>query len=484
MEQLEQLSKLRDLKILEIKQFRSEKRHHTVFDHKLEKVLYFIMREGIVTTIRKIFAYQISKFDYLTFLKVEIQGHNYLNISMQKQTNPEVFVIRNEFIPYFDIDFRRIEKDVDSYMQCFNQFSGNIEYNKIGITHNKKKTVPVSCTDYNKNYKNGLFIYGLGGYVQMYVIHHFKKTRKIACIDFDYDIANLFRKKYGFKEYYTIPKYADAALKRVKIPFVIIASYHSTHTDIAWNVYHANPDAYIFIEKPPCVTLEDLCKLIELFKKGAKLEFGFNRRFIDYSRYVRKKTIGQKLIIICSIKENTINCNHWYLWGNQGTRITGNAIHWFDLANYWIDSNPVELNLLSSSDDLESSLISVLYENGSTVNITISDKGNSLRGVQEKIEIRFSNETIFIYDFVSLLHTKQNGFTIKKTKIIRQKGHNAMYRHFKKIIKGNDISKYTVIDLIRTSVLTFYASEMLRTGERNKIIIDEVNKYVSIAKEK
>jgi len=242
-------------------------------------------------------------------------------------------------------------------------------------------------------------------------------------------------------------------------------------------IFHSNPATHIIIEKPPTVTLEDLGKLIDLYNQGAKLEMGFNRRFIGFSQYVKEVMKGRPAIISCSIKEVNISENHWYFWDNQGTRITGNVVHWFDLANYWLESIPVSINVISHPSDLESSAISVLYKDGSVVNITASDKGNSLRGVQEKIEIRFGNETVFIDDFNSLTHFQSNGMRRKKRTLRRKKGHSAMYRKFKRIVKGTATSDYTVHDLINTSVVTFHASKLLREGKRSLDIEEHIDKF-------
>jgi len=479
MNHLEQLNKLTGIEQIEAKQLLSEKRNRPDFDHKLIKILYFLFREGFLMTLRKAFAHKLPQRNYLTFLKVKIANSYYLNISTQFQSNQEDFVIKNEFIPFFEIDYAKIESQVDNYLNHFNQFTDELHYEMIGCKSKERITLDRKDTLFPDKYTNGLFVYGLGGYVQMFIMHHLKRIRKIACIDYNGELAKQFEKKYNFKTHYLLPHHSFHALKQVQNPYVIIATHHSSHASIACEVYESNPNAIIFIEKPPAVTPDDLQKLITLFNKGAKLEFGFNRRFIDYSKYVKKQVNGKVVVISCSVKEVLINPNHWYFWKNQGTRITGNVVHWFDLGNYWINSKPIEINILADPNDSESSAISVLYENGSLLNITASDKGNSLRGVQEKIEIRFDNETIFINDFTSLTHIKKNGLKKRKFKLIRSKGHNTMYSNFKHFIKNKKTSEYSVVDLIYTSVVTYYASEMLKQGSRNKSIRDEINVYLN-----
>ena len=480
MNDLVALKELTDIKITEIKQFENTDRDRPDFSNKYLKIIYFLFNEGFRSTFRKLRAHKQPQQRYLTYLTIEQNKEKYLNISLQTQKNPSDFVLSNKFYTYSTIDYDIISHNLEYYIEKFNQYIDQNHYEILNIDTSHPISLNVSRPRFEEEYNNGLFIYGLGGYIKMFVIQHFrKKIKKIACIDYKADIANNFKKTYGFKYSFLVPASSFPLLTKVKYPIAIIATYHSSHASLAFDIFSVNPNAKIFIEKPPTVTLDDLERLLELYKKGANLEIGFNRRFIGYSRYVKDKVKNKTLIITCSIKEVLISKNHWYLWKNQGTRITGNAIHWFDLANYWIQSIPTEINLISNPDDKETVAISVLYKNGSILNLTASDIGNSMRGVQEKIEIRFDNETIFINDFVSLSHIKNNGLIKRKRKFRRDKGHKKMYRNFLKIIEGKKQSDYTVSDLINTSVITYYSSKMLLEGIRNLSIEDEIVKFAN-----
>lgn len=484
MTNLVQLKNLIGINILDIKQFENMDRDRPDFSNRYLKVLYFFRFEGIGSTMRKYLAHKNTQRRYLTFLIIDFQSCKYVNISTQYQTDRNKFVIKNQFYKYLDIDFANVENRQEYYLNGFNQFAGSNAYELFNL----ESSSYISLDELHQNlpqtkYNDGLLIYGLGGYVKMFIIHHFKKIAKVACIDYKAETAEDFKSKYGFQYSFITPESSYSLLSNIKQPIAIIATYHSDHASIAYQIFNSNPNAFIFIEKPPIVSLEDLDKLIELYNRGANIEIGFNRRFIKYSKYVRQMVRNKIVIVTCSIKEVIISPNHWYLWKNQGTRITGNAVHWFDLANFWIGSIPIEINLISNPNDQETSTISVLYKNGSLLNITVSDKGNSLRGVQEKIEIRYDDDTIFIDDFISLTHIKENGVKIKSLNFFRDKGHNAMYKNFIKIVANHKSSDYSVIDLIHTSVVTFYASSMLQNNIRNLRIEDEVKKYMSRVKD-
>ncbi|MGC3947775.1 MAG: hypothetical protein QM762_25265 [Chryseolinea sp.] len=476
-----QLRNLKGFKILDVRQFENKDHDRPEFTNTFLKILYFFRYEGILTTLRKYFAHKSRQHRFLTFLVIDFESVRYVNISTQFQTDPDKFVIANQFYRYSDINFDDVAGRVDYYLPQFNQFSGDNNLQLFNIDHSGSITLnEIQQQYFEVKFNNGMFMYGLGGYVRMYIMHHFTKLPKIACIDYKANVSEEFQRKYDFKYGFITADDSMPLLKNVTQPVAIIASYHADHASLAHKIYNQNNNTFIFIEKPPTVTLEDLVKLIELYNKGAKIEIGFNRRFINYSKYVQQIVRGRVVIITCTVKEVNINPSHWYFWKNQGTRITGNCVHWFDLANFWTGSVPVEINLISNPNDPDSGAISVLYKNGSMLNITVSDKGNSLRGVQEQIEIRYDDETIFIDDFISLSHVKRNGRKIRKSNFFRDKGHDSMYSNFRKIISNKEQSAYTVTDLINTSVLTYYASFMQQQRIRNLRIEDEINRYMAL----
>jgi predicted dehydrogenase len=479
MSNLVQFKDLHGVKILDIKQYENNERDRPAFDNKYLKIYYFVLNEGLFSTLRKYLAHKIKQQRFLTFLIVEINQSRYINISIQYQENPQEFVVTNEFYQIEQFNVGDIESKLDYYFSNFNQFSNDENYALFNVDVSRSTKLPVLEQKFDAVNGKGLFIYGLGGYVRMFIIHHFKTINKVACIDYKSPITSDFKKKYGFQHSFLTPRSSFSLLQKTEKPIAIIATYHSDHSSLAYEIFKANPNTTIFIEKPPTVTLEDLDKLLELFNNGAKIEIGFNRRFIGFSKYVKERVQNKRLIVSCSIKEVVINDNHWYLWKNQGTRITGNVVHWFDLANWWIQSKPLELNVIADPSDPESSAISVLYENGSILNITASDKGNSVRGVQEKIEVRFENETIFIDDFTSLTHLKKNGMRVTKKKLIRDKGHNTMYNNFLKIIEDKEVTKYSSTDLINTAIVTYYASEMVVNNVRTMNIGTMIDKFRS-----
>lgn len=431
---------------------------------KLRKLIFFSQREGLVRTLKKILSkgdtFQLKKFQ--TIITVELNGKLLVNFSIQTSENSEHFVVRNEF---FETD-KSVTFQNSSKEQNFNQFIEILSENSVKLPVSEYANQEVSYAE------KAVFLYGLGDYARVYIAPNIKAENKAYCVDYNHTLATHYKENYKYGQFGLVAEESYSALENTKKPLAIIATYHSDHTRIAKEIFERNPSTFIFIEKPPCVTLQDIKTLTSLYDKGANLEIGYNRRFIPLNQKIRDAFYEQQKVITISVKEILINETHWYFWPNQGTRITGNLTHWLDLAVFWINGKPVEINMMASPSKDETMAVSVLFSEGSLVNITVSDKGNSLRGVQENIEVRTKTETVNIQDYTRYSWTSNNGHKKTVNKSIRNKGHDAMYKHLVKAYHNKAEVKYTKEDLVKSATLTYYVSEMFTKGIRNKILED------------
>ena len=452
-----------------------EKKDRPETEYKLRKVWFFLFAEGFKRTLAKISSKRNSLLTvtkYRTIIKVRYNHKLYLNYSIQTSKDLKDFVVRNEF---FEIDENAVHSFETANLN-FNQFVPNestdgFKIKPIAISEKKKNSASIISATYDK----GVFLYGLGDYSRVYIAPNLKKLRKIYCIDYVSKYADFYKTSYNYDFSGLVPQQSYNEIGLVKKPLVIIATYHSDHTRIASDIFNINPNTVFFIEKPPCVTLDDISKLVELYRKGAHIEIGYNRRYIPINQEIKKRLKGQRAVINISIKEILINDNHWYFWENQGTRVTGNLTHWIDICNFWLEGEiPIELNMLKSSSKDETFTVSILYSNGSLANITVSDKGNSLRGVQEKIEIRTELETFHIDDYQKIYFINKNGRRHTRNRIKRIKGHDEMYKHVVNLYHEKADFSYSVQDLIKTSLTTYHLSEMFKKDIRNFKIKDTI----------
>ncbi|WP_422107355.1 Gfo/Idh/MocA family protein [Winogradskyella sp.] len=437
------------------------------FQNKWRKSLFFAAREGLRETFKK---YQSLKWynshieKYATFLLVKKDNKLYLNCSIQSQKNSDLFIVNTNFYEVESVDAYKGITDAPnlkgpSFLDYFNQYSRQFDYQSLGL--NRLIKVPSRYSSpKDKEYEEGLFIFGLGGYAFTHILPGLKTLPRIACVDYKAERSAMFKERFSFKHSLLHPFQSKDLIASVKNPVVVIATFHSDHAALAKWIFDLNPNSRIFIEKPPTVTYEDYLLLKEVFEKKGNVEIGFNRRHIPLNKKIKSILNNKKVFITFSIKEVLIKDNHWYNWNNQGTRLTGNVVHWIDLANYWINSEPKTIVMNFSDSSLDDFNLSISYENGSLANITCSDKGNSLRGVQELIELRFGQETILIEDDLIFKHIRSNGKKTVKRFLIRNKGHKNMYKSFHENLKDN-LFEYSLDDLRRTSLVTTKSAGML-----------------------
>jgi len=207
---------------------------------------------------------------------------------------------------------------------------------------------------------------------------------------------------------------------------VIIASYHSAHARQAAMVLEANPEARVFIEKPAAVTASDAELIAGLRRDRRWIDIGYNRRYAPMVLRARAFLAREPgpFTMVASARENAIPASHWYLWPNQGTRVTGNLTHWIDLS---VSLAGCAISEVAASGSPDRAGVVVAFANGSVATLAASVDGDALRGVQEQIEIRTASRTLRIHDFTRL-EVISGGASRNWVRRERQKGHDQMYR--------------------------------------------------------
>jgi len=463
------------------------------YKNKFRKVIFFLLNEGLRQTLRKILSVQLQrkiisaqKVIGCQFVLNNLNNIRYVGIGRQlrkdksKKFHPKlVFKIRDK--SKFNLGKLKFDEStllkISSFLpvdEC--PFDNNLP--SLIISQNPKLELisfvfRKNCTwkpekNINKNSKQ-VFIYGFGSYSCTYVVKHFKNNIN-SVIDYNRDTLSSFNKahKVSFFEDF---RDSLSLYSKIEKPIAIISTYHSSHFKITKELFYANANGKILIEKPLVVKFSDALELISLRKKGLWFDAGYNRRYIDWNRYIKSILINTRSpkIINMSIKEVLIPRSHWYYWPNQGTRVTGNLCHWIDLSYFWLKCKPCEMSLLSSNDSVS---LSILFEDGSLVNIIASDQGNNLRGVQERIEVRTEDKTIFIDDYKKMI-IHNNGRAFIKRKLLRDKGHGQMYKEFLNATKTGRKALYENDDVFWVSYLVEKASQMLiNKGKYAKIDVD------------
>lgn len=328
------------------------------------------------------------------------------------------------------------------------------------------------CVPINK--ENSLYFIGYGDYAQTYsgALKRFCHPRMF--VEYNQTIIEKFRNDFEYASH----SFCDlqGIWRNESVPVAVLASYHSDHARQAFALWQSKPESFIFIEKPPLVDYQDIELYRSMYSAGANIQIGFNRRYSPLVLKIKESlTQGQPKFINISVNEVKISEHHWYLWPNQGTRITGNACHWIDICQYFINQRPVKMVIASSTKSSDDCVLVISYIDGSLAVISLTDKGNDLRGVQESIEIKQANCTYRLDDMLRLVIDQPGKSRKVFNKLIRDKGHKRMYESFAKDVKRGAVhDQYPLTDLEIVSKLTYEFSRMLVNGitEQNFLLDD------------
>ena len=242
---------------------------------------------------------------------------------------------------------------------------------------------------------------------------------------------NLNEKKLKFKIYKPQSK---KNFKREKLDnlknynAIFILSPDYTHYHYIKNLYKSS---YIFCEKPPCNNKKDLKSLTKI--KSKKIYYNYNFRFSEIFKLLnnRKKFNLGKLIYgnIINGKALGLKKDYSYNWRSKKTYSKKGilevvSIHFIDLVNCLFKIKKFEiiklLNLSKYGDSFDNSILKIITQNNSVINIYNSWTSQL---INKKIFI-FENGSIeedesFITIKGPALNLDKNNFT-KRPKIIKK----------------------------------------------------------------
>jgi predicted dehydrogenase len=127
---------------------------------------------------------------------------------------------------------------------------------------------------------------------------------------------------------------------------LLIATRHHLHAPLVKAALSAG--RHVFVEKPLCLTREELNDLDELMAEGqGSVMVGFNRRFAPGSVELKRqlaRSPGPKTATY-RVFAGKLDPNHWYAnHAESGGRVLGEACHFLDYFCYLFDSRPVRVS--------------------------------------------------------------------------------------------------------------------------------------------
>jgi predicted dehydrogenase len=232
----------------------------------------------------------------------------------------------------------------------------------------------------NKEYLN-IGLIGVGAYAKNVHVPNLKKISNVeirAIASRSGGTAAVSAKKIGaiYATSNVGEIYSDEA-----IDAVVISTRHASHAQLVIDALNAGK--HVFVEKPMATTTADCLRIIKAQDRAKNIvRIGFNRRFSPYLKDMRRIIgVGKKIF---NIRVNVGNVReHWSNNKDEGGRLLGEGVHFFDLANWMIESKPIVVSaqFVGEPDAKNADAsITIQYENGSIANISYITIGHVGRG--------------------------------------------------------------------------------------------------------
>ena len=242
-------------------------------------------------------------------------------------------------------------------------------------------------------------------------------------------------RKFGFKETTTA---SDAALQDPRVGAVVITTRHDSHAGLVKDALRAGK--HVFVEKPLCLTDDELTAIREIHSiSGKLLMVGFNRRFAPHVRKVKlllDAVPGPKSFVM-TVNAGVIPAGHWTQNpAVGGGRVLGEACHFVDLLRFLADS-PIESSACVRMDapTADTVSISLRFADGSIGTIHYFANG-SRSFPKERLEVFATGRVLQLDNFRRLTAFGWPGF--HSLRLWRQdKGHNACAAAFLEAIRGS-----------------------------------------------
>jgi polar amino acid transport system substrate-binding protein len=312
---------------------------------------------------------------------------------------------------------------------------------------------------------------GAGSFAQNYILPHLSKNENVD-LNSVVTGSGLSAKdaaiKFDFQNAVSEP--ADI-FNDNDINCIFIATRHNTHAGYVADALEKGKN--VFVEKPLAMNNEELERIINRYNSSpeSKLMVGFNRRFADMSKKVKKyfASVSEPIFVSARVNAGKIPADSWIQDPEVGGgRIIGEACHFIDLAKFWIDepveeiySSKLDLNVGAATPDCVN--ICVKYKGGSMANIQYLANGSGLVP-KERYEIFGGGRTAVLDDFKVLLLSDNK--KAQKFKGTQDKGHKDEIKTVVDVLANGKEMPISAEDIFETTRVTFSVMDSLKNKEK------------------
>lgn len=225
-----------------------------------------------------------------------------------------------------------------------------LAYPKTDVGASAARTVVLSATQHPAARNATLGVIGAGNYAGAVLLPALRATgATLHTVVSAGGVGSVHAgRKFGFQRASTD---TNALLADPEIDTVVIATRHDSHAELVLAARAAGK--HVFVEKPLCLTLDELGRIEEAWRDGGPLlTVGFNRRFAPQVQRIKallNATPGPKSFVM-TVNAGAIPANHWTQDPSTGGgRIVGEACHFIDLLRHLVGA-PIASHQVQTMD--------------------------------------------------------------------------------------------------------------------------------------
>lgn len=202
-------------------------------------------------------------------------------------------------------------------------------------------------------------------------------------------------------------------LRQTDIDAVVISTRHAIHA--AQVVEALQAGKHVFVEKPMATNVEECLAILDAQAEcGRVVRVGFNRRFSPMLRAMKGFVGSGQKVFTQRVSTGDLG-QHWSNTTEEGGRLLGEGVHFFDLANWMMDAFPATISarFLGDADPLNpNACISLGYPDGSVATVVYTTLGSSSGG-KEYFELFGNSRSAAVDDYKSI-ETRGNGRGVRR----------------------------------------------------------------------
>ncbi len=315
-------------------------------------------------------------------------------------------------------------------------------------------------------------VLGAGNFAKSMLLPHLKGKVRLRTVVTQTGLnARHVQKTFGFESATTD---SVSLFEKPEASGALIAVRHNLHAALALSALKA--DRHVFIEKPLCLTREELQQIDEAYlNSSGSLQVGFNRRFAPVSQTLKRalsSIVGPKSVSI-RVMAGKLDPEHWYAnFEESGGRVLGEACHFFDYLRFIIGSPAVSVTAQTAWPTEgrlpfpDSVTAQVSFEDGSSGQLIYSAEGD-VKYPKEKMTVYAAGLTAEVENFQKLSLYRQRKVSQEKS---LSKGHPEQMQSWVRFLNGKQPSIDLPYEEAKQSMeLTFAAVESIQQGRAVKL---------------